>query len=129
MVTNIQLSNMKILLAEDDTLILKTLELYLKKDGYEVITSSDGLDAMNKIESQHPDMVITDVMLPYFSGLELLGRVKQKQSKLPVIVLSAMGQESVVAEAMKLGADHFISKPFSITQLSEQITRLTVSVE
>ncbi len=117
---------MKILVAEDDTLVLKTLELYLKKGGYEVITSSDGLDAMVQFEAQQPDMIITDLMLPILSGLEVLGKVKQRRKDVPVIVLSAMGQESVIAEAMKLGADHYISKPFNIGQLSEQIRKISL---
>ena len=116
---------MKILVAEDDKLVLKTLELYLKKGGYEVITSSDGLDAMVQFEAEQPDMIITDLMLPFLSGLEILGKVKQRRKDVPVIVLSAMGQESVIAEAMKLGADHYISKPFNVGQLSQEISKIS----
>jgi DNA-binding response OmpR family regulator len=117
---------MKILIAEDDTLILRTLEFYLKNMGYDVIGSVDGLDAMEKIEQHNPDLIITDVMLPYFSGLEIVGKVKQGNSNTPIIVVSAMGQQSVVDEAFQLGADDYISKPFSIDELAARIERFVL---
>jgi DNA-binding response OmpR family regulator len=116
---------MKILLAEDDTLILKTMELFLKKEGYEVICSKDGLDAVEKIDTMFPEMIVVDIMLPYFSGLEIVGKVKQGPRPVPMIVISAMGQQSVVDEAMKLGADDYISKPFNIAQLKASLKQLT----
>jgi two-component system response regulator VicR len=116
---------MKILIAEDDSLILKTMELCLKKDGYEIICCMDGLSAMEKIEQHHPDLIIVDIMLPYFSGLEIVGKVKQNENATPIIVISAMGQQDVVEEALKLGADQYISKPFNIRSLTDHITRLT----
>ena len=116
---------MKILLAEDDSLILKTMELFLKKEGYEVLCTKDGLDAVEKIETSNPDIIILDIMLPYFSGLEIVGKVKQGSQPVPVVAISAMGQQSVVDEALRLGADDYISKPFSISQLIETIKRLT----
>lgn len=115
---------MKILIAEDDFLILKTLELCLKKEGYKLICCIDGLDAMEKIKATSPDLIIVDIMLPFFSGLEILGKIKQS-CRVPVIVISAMGQQNVVDEAMRLGADGYISKPFNIDLLTSQIARLT----
>ncbi|MCW3081749.1 response regulator [Segetibacter sp.] len=116
---------MKILIAEDDSLILKTIELCLKRDGFEIICCMDGLDAMEKIEQLNPDLIIVDIMLPYFSGLEIVGKVKQNKNPVPIIVISAMGQQTVVDEAMKLGADEYISKPFNIAALTAHIKRLT----
>ena len=116
---------MKILIAEDDSLILKTMELFLKREGYEIICCTDGLEAMEKIQQMEPDLIIVDIMLPYFSGLEIVGKVKQNKDAVPVIVISAMGQQSVVDEAMKLGADEYISKPFNIISLTSHIARLT----
>ncbi|MCE3281498.1 MAG: response regulator, partial [Chitinophagaceae bacterium] len=63
---------MKILIAEDEPLILQTIELKLKKEGYEVIACVDGLDALQKIDSEKPDLIITDIMMPYMSGLEVV---------------------------------------------------------
>jgi two-component system, OmpR family, response regulator VicR len=118
---------MKILIAEDDSLILKTMELCLKKEGFEVICSVDGLDAMEKIEAYKPDILILDIMLPYFSGLEIVGKVKQSENPVPTIVLSAMGQQAVADEAIKLGADQYMTKPFNIHSLTAHITRLTAT--
>lgn len=116
---------MKILIAEDDSLILKTLQLCLKKDGNEVIACIDGLDAMEKIKEQEPDIIIVDIMLPYLSGLEIVGKVKQELDPIPVIVISAMGQQSVVEEAMRLGADDYISKPFNINTLNSLLAKFS----
>jgi DNA-binding response OmpR family regulator len=117
---------MKILIAEDELMMLKTLELRLRKDGHEVITASDGRQAIERFSASDPDMVITDIMMPFASGLELLGAVRQRtDKKIPVIVLSAMGQENVVMEAFKLGADDYITKPFSPNELSMRVKRFT----
>lgn len=118
---------MKILIAEDDELILKIIEFRLKKDGHEVIVTKDGRDALLKIEELQPDMVISDIMMPYTSGLEIVSALKTKfEKKIPIIILSSMGQEDVVLEAFKLGADDFITKPFSPNELSMRIKRLAL---
>jgi DNA-binding response OmpR family regulator len=117
---------MKILIAEDEPLILQTLELKLKKEGYEVIGCVDGLEALQKIDSEQPDLIITDIMMPYMSGLEVVRKVKQdvNPKNIPVIVLSTMGQESIVEEAFELGADDYLKKPFSLSELSIRIKKL-----
>lgn len=116
---------MKILVAEDDPIMLKTIQLRLRKDGYEVVCVTDGKEAMKEIETTSPDMIITDIMMPYSSGLEIIAFVKQKITrKIPVIILSAMGQENVVIEAFGLGADDFVAKPFSPNELSVRVRRL-----
>ena len=116
---------MKILIAEDDELILKIIEFRLKKDGHEVIITKDGRDALIKIEELQPDLVISDIMMPYTSGLEIVSELKTKYGKkIPIIILSSMGQEDVVLEAFKLGADDFITKPFSPNELTMRINRL-----
>ncbi len=116
---------MKILIAEDDPIMLKTIGLRLKKDGHEVISTMDGKQALEQIEHHQPDLIITDIMMPFSSGLEIVGLVKQKMiKKIPVIILSAMGQENVVLEAFKLGADDYITKPFSPNELSMRVKRL-----
>ena len=116
---------MKILVAEDEPMLLKTIELKLKKEGYDVITATDGRDAITKIEGLVPDMVITDIMMPYASGLEIVSLVrKNTENKIPIIILSAMEQEKVVMEAFELGADDYITKPFSLNELAIRVKRL-----
>lgn len=115
---------MKILIAEDNMIIAKTLELCLQKDGYQIICSFDGLEAMEKIQTENPDLIIVDVNLPYCSGLEVLRKVKENDACIPVIVISAEGQQKVVEKAMQFGADGFIAKPFNLTVLTSKIDRL-----
>lgn len=119
---------MKILIAEDEPIMLKTMELKLKRDGHQVITATNGRDAIELIENNEIDLVITDIMMPYTSGLEILGYVKNMARKIPVIVLSAMGQENVVVEAFNLGADDYITKPFSPNELSLRVMRFAAKV-
>jgi DNA-binding response OmpR family regulator len=116
---------MKILVAEDEPMLLKTIELKLKKEGYEVIITADGREAVAKIEELNPDIVITDIMMPYVSGLEIVSIVRKKTDKrIPIIILSAMEQEKVVMEAFELGADDYITKPFSLNELAIRVKRL-----
>lgn len=115
---------MKILVAEDEMIMLKTIELRLKKDGHEITTCSDGREAIKKIEEINPDLIITDIMMPFASGLEIIETVKrQSGNRIKIIVLSAMGQENVVLEAFQLGADDYITKPFSPNELSMRVRR------
>lgn len=116
---------MKILVAEDEPMLLKTIELKLRKEGYEVVTTADGREAAAKIQELDPDMVITDIMMPYVSGLELVTIVrKNTNKKVPVIMLTAMEQEKVVMEAFELGADDYITKPFSLNELVIRVKKL-----
>lgn len=116
---------MKILVVEDEELMLKALEFRLKKDGYTITRAIDGRDAIKKINEEEFDMVITDIMLPFNNGLEIVNHVKVKLKRTtPVIVLSAVGLENVVLEAFELGADDYITKPFSPTELSIRVKKL-----
>ncbi len=116
---------MKVLIAEDEPMMLAALHHNLQLEGYEVLSSTDGRDALEKFEAHSPDLIITDILMPYTSGLELIGVVKNSSGKAtPIIVLSAMGQEATVIEAFQLGADDFIIKPFDPTELSMRIKRL-----
>lgn len=116
---------MVILIAEDDPLILMILETHFIKEGYEVVTTKNGREALKKIEEFTPDVIITDVMMPFYSGLEIIARIKNEfNKKIIVIVLSAMGQESAVKEAFELGADDYVTKPFSLVELSLRVNRL-----
>ena len=116
---------MKILIAEDEPVMLKAIQTRLVNDGYEVVITTDGREALQVLETFQPDLIITDILMPYTSGLELIGIVKSNSSKkIPIIVLSALGQEETVMEAFQLGADDFITKPFNPTELSVRVKRL-----
>ncbi|HSU51055.1 MAG TPA: response regulator transcription factor [Segetibacter sp.] len=116
---------MKILVAEDEPLMLMAIEAKLKNEGFEVIGAQDGREALKILETTTPDLIITDILMPYTSGLELISIVKSDPNKkLPIIVLSGLGQEDTVMEAFQLGADDFITKPFNPTELSVRVKRL-----
>lgn len=118
-------SDKKILIIEDDELVVKILKFILNKEGYQLSVIKDGLSAVEQIHSINPDMVITDLLLPYKSGLEVIRFVKENFEKIPIIVLSALGEEEhSVSEVFKLGADDFIAKPFNPNELVLRVKRL-----
>lgn len=121
---------MKILICEDEEIMLTALEFRLKKQGYEVIRAEDGQVAIEKIQTQDPDLIIADIMMPHVSGLELITFVRQDQRKeTPIIVISALELDEVVLEASRLGANDFISKPFKPIELILRIKRIFQEVE
>ncbi len=117
--------NMKILVAEDEPLMLMAIEAKLKNEGFEVMGAADGREALKILENFLPDIIVTDILMPYTSGLELISIVKSNANKkIPIIVLSGLGQENTVMEAFQLGADDFLTKPFNPTELAVRIKRL-----
>ena len=100
------------------------LQNHLKKEGYQVLISSDGTTAEDLLEKEKPHLVIADIMMPYESGFELLDYVKNKHSQLtPFIFLSSLDQPEVIEEAFRLGADDFIKKPVNIDELLLRIKK------
>lgn len=116
---------MLIHIIEDDILLLKTLEFKLIKEGYEVVTSKNGYDGIEYLKENNPDLIVTDIMMPFINGLEIISFVRsEKKSQVPIIVLSSAGLEKTVLEAFELGADDFITKPFSPNELSIRIKKV-----
>src|SRR5690606_9387547 len=117
---------MLVLLAEDDELILKTIEHKLIKEDFEVVLTRNGREAIEMIREKKPDIIVTDIMMPFASGIEILSELQEMElDPAPqVIVLSSMGQEDVVEEAFNLGASDFTVKPFSPNELVLRIKRL-----
>lgn len=120
----------KILVVEDDLLTLRILNFILKKEGYAVSSAKNGLDAIERMNVIQPDLVITDVMLPLKSGLEVTSYCKNNFSHIPVIVLSALGEEEgTVTKAFNLGADDFVAKPFNPNEFLLRVKRLLMKKE
>ena len=110
--------------------MLRTLDFRLKKDGHSIMLARDGREALQLIDSFLPDLVITDIMMPYSSGMEIVGFLKQKyNNSIKVIILSGMGQENVILEAFRLGADDYITKPFSPNELSVRVNRFNAGMK
>jgi DNA-binding response OmpR family regulator len=120
----------KILIAEDDRLLLKALGFYLDKKGYDTVLAADGAEAISKVKENDFDLIITDLNMPFNSGLELISLVKNELKRdTPIIVLTIMGLENTELEAFRIGADEFISKPFSPQVLGIRIEKMLKKIE
>lgn len=114
----------KILLIEDERLILKTLIFKLTKEGFNVISAPDGRKGLEMFEKERPDLVVTDIMMPYVNGLEVVKQIKETPNcATKVILLTSLGQEETVLRAFELGADDFMTKPFSPAELTIRIKK------
>ena len=111
----------RVLLIEDDPSIVEGLELNLSLEGYEVLAAKDGETGLRLAEEKHPDLVILDLMLPGVNGLEVLRRLRQQDADVPVLILSALGDEADRVLGLQLGADDYISKPFSLGELRARL--------
>ena len=116
---------MKILICDDEVFTLKAMSYELKKSGYEIVTAADGFDAMNKIVSERPDIIISDIAMPYLSGLELLNYLKSTfNDNRAILLVSALVREELIKTAMRLGADAFITKPFRKGELTAKVKEI-----
>jgi len=110
----------KILLVDDDKGIIDLISQYLKKEGYEVFTAEDGPSGLKIFESFQPDLIVLDIMLPGFDGLELLSKIRQ-HSEVYVIMLTAKTDETDKIVGLTVGADDYMVKPFSPRELVARI--------
>jgi len=119
------MSNKKqILLAEDNATLALLLKIRIEKEGYTPIIAENGKRAIELIESEKPDLILTDIMMPFVSGLEVISHVRNNlKSNVPVVVFSSAGQEEMVLKAFNLGANDFISKPFSPNEFMVRLRR------
>ncbi len=115
---------MKILVVDDEEMSIKLIEMQLLQDNHEVLTSTDGREAVDIIKNELPDLVISDIMMPFMSGLELLEIIKAENKKIPVILISALDDVEVVQTAIGMGADDFIIKPVKMDELALRIHRV-----
>lgn len=104
-------------------MVVKSLGFRLNKDGYSVIIATDGRDAMEKLKTGLFDLILTDLMLPFVSGSQIIGYVKKNMPTVPIIVLSTSTQEDIITDAFTMGVDDFITKPFSPNELSLRVRR------
>ncbi len=116
----------KLVVIEDDQDITRLVTHYLTKEGYAVKSSQDGIRGLQLIKQEKPDLVILDLMLPEMDGLEVCKRLRAdpKTSALPIIVLTAKGEESDKIVGLELGADDYVTKPFSPKELVARVKAL-----
>lgn len=119
----------RLLLAEDDELLASLLNFRLEKGGYEVQVSRDGREVKEHLAENTPDLIISDIMMPYFSGMELIDYVRKELNlSTPIIIISSAGNEENVLTAFELGANDFISKPISPSELMVRVERELLKV-
>lgn len=113
----------KILVADDDQSLVRTLTWILKENGYEVVTAPGGEDLMGKLEEEHPNLLLLDIMMPKVDGLQLLAKMKgdDRFRDVPVLMISSMPPEEATVKSLGLGAADFIAKPFRVRELLARV--------
>jgi len=121
----------KILAVDDERHIVRLVQVNLERAGYEVVTAFDGKDALEKVESENPDLVVLDVMMPYMDGFEVLQNLRKNPStrELPVIMLTAKAQDADVFRGWQSGVDCYLTKPFNPMELIVFVKRIFKSQE
>ena len=116
----------RILIVDDEPNIVISLEYLMKREGYEVAVAADGEAALRALAAETPDLVVLDVMLPRMNGFEVCRRIRAdpRLGGVKVVMLSARGRDSEVAKGLALGADAYVTKPFSTKDLVAQIRKL-----
>jgi DNA-binding response OmpR family regulator len=112
----------KILIIEDDPVLLRGLRDNLEASGYQVRTAKDGQQGLEALLNEAPDLVLLDLMLPKLDGYEICRRARERRLTLPIIMLTARGQEDDIVRGLELGADDYVTKPFSIRELLARVS-------
>ncbi|HKW24944.1 MAG TPA: response regulator transcription factor [Terriglobales bacterium] len=111
----------RILIVEDEPAMVSGLRDNFEFEGYDVITAADGVEGLGRALKDSPDLVVLDVMMPRMSGLDVCKQLKVKKPALPIIMLTARGQEVDKVVGLELGADDYVTKPFSIRELLARV--------
>lgn len=117
---------MRVLVVDDDPIIIELLVLNLELEGHDVVTASDGRQALDRAHDADPDLVLLDIMMPEIDGFEVCERLRADPATatLPVVFLSARAHEADLVRGTKVGADAYVTKPFDPMELMELIARL-----
>jgi DNA-binding response OmpR family regulator len=111
----------RILIIEDEPAMVAGLRDNFEYEGYDVISADDGVSGLERVVAEDPDLIVLDVMMPRMSGLEVCKQVKVRRPSIPIIMLTARGQEIDKVLGLELGADDYVTKPFSIRELMARI--------
>ena len=118
--------NKKVLIADDEQNIVISLEFLMKREGFEVVVANDGEEAIRRIRADQPDLVLLDVMMPHKSGFEVCQAVRadERVQATKILMLTAKGRETDVAKGLALGANAYMTKPFSTRELVQKVAEL-----
>jgi two-component system alkaline phosphatase synthesis response regulator PhoP len=119
----------KILIVDDEPGIIVALQFLMEQNGYETAIAFSGVEAMELIASDRPDLILLDIMLPVIDGFEVCQRVREKLEwrDIRIVMLTALGNEANIAKGLALGADAYITKPFSNTEVVAKVKELLES--
>ena len=117
---------MKILIAENDELIAKSLESLLKQTKNNIKIALDGIQAFKMLRAENFDLVITEILLPFYTGLELLHFINSQENRPKTIILSSVRTKNTIYKAYQLNADLYITKPFDLDQLPREIEKVKI---
>ncbi len=107
----------KILVVDDEESIREFFEIMLKREGYQVLSASNGKEGLEQLKKHQVDLIISDIQMPEMSGMELLAQVKEQDPEMPVVMITAFGSTDTAVEAMKLGASDYLQKPFKLDEV------------
>ncbi len=113
-----------ILVAEDDPGLNRLISFKLQKEGYQVISVFDGKEALNAALNENISAIILDIMMPFLDGIQVLKRVRPVKPDLPVVILSVKSRENDLHQALELGANAYMTKPFQPEQLIEKLKQI-----
>ncbi len=113
----------KLLVVDDEVKMRRVLQMFFEDTGYIVVQAENGEEALQELEVQRPDLVICDMRMPRMNGMELLRRVKLKSPALPIIIMTAYGEVKTAVEAMKMGAENYVTKPLDMEELRILVAR------
>ncbi|TVP45730.1 MAG: response regulator [Halomonas sp.] len=118
----------KVLVVDDEPNIVLSLEFLMEQAGFEVVTAEDGEQALARVNDTHPDLLLLDISLPGMSGFDVLERLRGEEAtlNLPIIMLTAHGRDVEREKGMALGADDYITKPFSTQTLVDKVKALLI---
>lgn len=111
----------RILVVDDEPNIREVVELYLRREGFEVDTAADGAAALQALEGHRPDLIVLDLMLPLLNGMQLTRTLRESDYGVPIIMLTAKGEEDDRIAGLELGADDYVTKPFSPKELVARV--------
>ena len=115
---------MKILVVDDDKMVVQAITHSLKTEGYEVMTACDGMEALRIFENENIDLIITDIMMPELSGLNLISFFREFHSiKTPIIIITSLGKSNIIYPSLRMGANDFITKPINFAELSLSVKK------
>ena len=121
----------KILAVDDERHIVRLVQVNLERAGYQVVSAFDGKEALKKVESEKPDLIVLDVMMPHMDGFEVLKRLKSedKTKNIPVVMLTAKAQDADVFRGWASGVDCYLTKPFNPIELLTFVKRIFESYD